>query len=489
MKKLIRPLAAALCAVTLLCLGACEKTPEQDIVVNKGGSELQDKIENSSGDKLSADSYQDVKESFKNSTGEITYNIDASFDLSDAEKASVVKMTPHFFTESEVEMFARALFGDAEIYEYSEERSKAELEEEILAIEQKINDKDWLLEYYGSEEQVESTLNSYYYPELASLKAEYENARDEVTPKPCDFQYHDINYYYRKTPWDNDSMTIDASAEVNGIPYYFQAVRQEGNDRMVSYISVYPHDLRNPVNEPFKYYQTTELTDEEIAEAKELVQSFLEETGMTNVKIKKVEKSGEDTYSLRITCLPVFGDLSLVSDAYYWTYKSDPGKYGASEEQYADIYSDTEIVFFVSKGQIMIFDYMSPMETEVLNENVQLKDYDSIVNAIKTQLEVMWTRNRFLEMGERMLASSFDDCTVDAEVNVTKIELNLIRTRVRDEPGSYYLLPAWVAYGSFNLHSITLPDGTERANGYTETLPLFAINAVDGSVINTAQGY
>ena len=119
---------------------------------------------------------------------------------------------------------------------------------------------------------------------------------------------------------------------------------------MVSYISIYPHDLRNPVNEPFKYFQSTELTDEEIAEAKELVQSFLEETGMTNVKIKKIEKSGEDTYSLRIECSPVFGDLSLVS-ADYWTFQSDPGKYGASEEQYADLYSDTEIVFLSAKDR------------------------------------------------------------------------------------------------------------------------------------------
>ena len=160
-----------------------------------------------------------------------------------------------------------------------------------------------------------------------------------------------------------------------------------------------------------------------------------------------------------------------------------------SEEQYADSYANTEIEFDVSKGQLMGFVYISPMEAEVLNENVQLKDYDSIVNAIKTQLEIMWTRNRFLDMEEGILSSSFDDCTVDAEVNVTRIELNLIRVRVRDEPGSYYLLPAWVAYGSFNLRNITMPNGTEVSENYSETLPLFAINAVDGSVINTAQGY
>ena len=74
-------------------------------------------------------------------------------------------------------------------------------------------------------------------------------------------------------------------------------------------------------------------------------------------------------------------------------------------------------------------------------------------------------------------------------MNVTRIELNLIRTRVRDEPGSYYLLPVWVAYGSYTRNSITMPTGTTIISICTETLPLFAINAVDGSVINTAQGY
>ena len=337
---------------------------------------------------------------------------------------------------------------------------------------------------------MESTLNSYYYPELEKLKAEYENARDEVTPKLSDLKYHTNDYYYKITPFDYDSMTIEASAKVNGVPYYFQVIKDDVGEPKISSIVVYPHDLRNPVNEPFKYFQSTELTDEEIAEAKELVQSFLEETGMTNVKIKSIQKRGGDgSYALIIYCSPTFGELSLVSDANYWTFHSDAGKYGSSEEQYVYSYANTEIDFDVSNGQIMEFSYRSPMEAEVLNENVQLKDYDSIVNAIKTQLEIMWTRNRFLDMEEGILSSSFDDCTVDAEVNVTRIELNLIRVRVRDEPGSYYLLPAWVAYGSFTRHSITLPNGTEMTSDYSESLPLFAINAVDGSVINTAQGY
>lgn len=489
MKKRIRLFAAALCAAMLFCVSACEKTPEQDIVVNKGESELQEKIESSTGEKLSADNYQDVKESFKSSTGEITYNIDASFDLADAEGAMALKVTPHFFTEAEAESIARALFGDAEIYEYSEELTKAELEEKILELEQTINDRDALLEYYGTEEQVDGMLSRVFYPRLEELKAEYETASDKVTKKLCDFKYY-TDEHYKDSNWTGDgNLTIKAYAEVSDTPYFFWLSKREDTEYKLSSIFMFPYDFKNPMHEN-NYYQTTELTDEEISEAKELVQAFLDKTGMDDLKIKKVEKAGGDgRYAVRVTCAPTFGDLSLVSNADYWTFQSDPGKYGASEEQYADSYASTEIQFDVSKGAIMGLVYVSPMDAEVLNENVQLKDYDSIVDAVKTQLEVMWTRTRFLGMEYDISSSMYDDCTIDAEVNVTRIELNLIRTRVRDEPGSYYLLPAWVAYGSYTLHSVTVPNGRTGVLNDSEELPLFAINAVDGSVINTSQGY
>ena len=82
--------------------------------------------------------------------------------------------------------------------------------------------------------------------------------------------------------------------------------------------------------------------------------------------------------------------------------------------------------------------------------------------------------------------------TVRKDVNVIQVELGLVRTRVKDSLTDFYLLPAYTFRASFVLYDQdgrVVADNEQMDPTGSFTKALLVVNALDGSIIDTALGY
>lgn len=476
-----RFLSAFICFVMLFTVSSCAETPKQDIVVNKGESNLEEIINSSQGSGVDTKSGDRVTESFKSASGEITFNIDAVLDVPEVDTIPVLKATLHHFTEDELKIYSDALFGENEVYEYYGEFSKEYYEKQILNVERLMGDRDAIADYYG-ESNVDEMQNETLPNMLAELKEHYDKAEDHV-PVPSDYKYHPDEYYKDWLEPTEGLLSFKASSTVNDVPLYLQVSKTNDTGYVSSRMYAYAYDP-NDIKHEHAYNQTTPFTDEEKAAAEELVLDFFEKTGLNCIITgsEVFEDNQYGTYGMNFDCAFEYGGVELCYPQ-HWTFLTDAGKCFPSEDVYAKTFLNSYIQVTVSNGIIIGLIIESPLDTEIINDNVRLLPREEIIENIKTQLEVMWSRGRFEAMcsdiGINAVTSSSE---FSAAINVIDIEFRLIRTRVRDDPNSYYIIPAWIVNGTYEVIDAAIFDELTA-------MPLLAINALDGSAINITQGY
>jgi hypothetical protein len=74
------------------------------------------------------------------------------------------------------------------------------------------------------------------------------------------------------------------------------------------------------------------------------------------------------------------------------------------------------------------------------------------------------------------------------DIHITDIELKLMRIRIKDRPGQYRMVPAWIFMGHKEIH---FKNGESKVQEPVPGVffPYAVINAIDGSVINISEGY
>lgn len=156
----------------------------------------------------------------------------------------VLRVRPKVITIAMARQMAKAVFGDAELYEYSEELSKAEIAEMIAACEQGLNDEA-IREDHG-EDTSQEWIDSVRDGRLAILeyyRNAYANAREEVSPVLCQWKFwpdepyaiHGFDYAGTDPSYTDEipkglSVTLRATTTVNGIPYEFWINNNESVD-------------------------------------------------------------------------------------------------------------------------------------------------------------------------------------------------------------------------------------------------------------------
>lgn len=78
----------------------------------------------------------------------------------------------------DVKRWAKAFYGTEDVYEATKQMTKSEIEEAILWRQQKINDRESLIEEGYSEADAD-TMIEYYKEQIESLKASYQKAPDD----------------------------------------------------------------------------------------------------------------------------------------------------------------------------------------------------------------------------------------------------------------------------------------------------------------------
>ena len=135
--------------------------------------------------------------------------------------------------------------------------------------------------------------------------------------------------------------------------------------------------------------------------------------------------------------------------------------------EYDAVWLSEILSVYVDDTGVIGFAYFYPGKiTETVNENVEMKDFDEIMDIFEKQIfyEGTWTAPN-IEYSEMI---------------ITKIQMNLFRLKLKDK-NEYVYVPVWDFIGTWETNRY----GTEPG----EEFSFLTINAVDGSIIDRNLGY
>lgn len=234
MKKYISLLLC--CAALWLC--ACG-SPEQSTEIPAAGGDVEPA--------------RSVNAEFTTDDGQI--KISVHDDNADAIPAAmpVLRVRPKAITSDMARQMAKGLFGKAELYEYSEELSKAEIVDMIAVYEYAVTDESIKADHGADAPQ--SWIESVRDARLAILeyyRNAYAMAREEVTPRACEWKFYPMEHYAvhgfdyaGSDPYYTDAfpagMSVDLRAvtELGGVPYEFWVNNNERVDFRNHSLSVF----------------------------------------------------------------------------------------------------------------------------------------------------------------------------------------------------------------------------------------------------------
>ena len=491
---------SALAALLLILLCGCQPTPESAIVVSKNDGALEAALEVTAQTPAQAPAEvtaapreaEIYTESFTNTDGNITFDVELETPVAEA-KLPVLRVTPKAIPAETARHVAEVLFGDAAFYEYSETRTRGELEELILSLRHLLADPSAMEARYGA---MKDDAAAWIEAEIAGYEAEYAAAPASGEAVPCAWEFHPHDWYVKPgwaVPVINDpeemgdtvSQYIIAETERDGLPYLFVVCNREAEDYRFHGIAcqVYNNTTDRAV------YASREPTQADMDKAGDEARALLDEMDLGDWVIDSCAATDlppGNSWSIVVKACPVYNGVKAV----HLQQMGYLDKYDA----YASNYFFEEMTFtFGDEGRLVGFALQSPLEVvETVNDNVAVLSFEEVMEAAKSRLRMtaLTSDPYALEQFYNMLMF-YPAAAVT--VHIDQAELGLVRTRIKDNAEDFYLLPAYVFrayYEIFDKNGQLLADSREFFTlDAAETQELIVVNAVDGSVINTSLGY
>ncbi len=452
----------------------CQAAPETAAVTSKNDGAFEAALEKTAEDAVTDNDEQTngsevYINSFTSSDGNITYTVDLNVPIV-TEAVPVLQVRPEEITSERATSIAASLFGDTEMYEYTEEMSKSELEEAILTIRQKLSDYDTILESCGGDEDFADYMVSVYEARLEKYETAYASASDTVEVIPCQWTFYPETHYLEYG--DSDSLYIMAQTEMDGIPYVFSACNRNKEDYRIHDIFVYTDTRKITTNEVYGR-GLEQPSDNEVESIQAQARTILDEMGLSDWIIDSCKvndrylSTGQTAYPITIKALPSYEGIPVVRQEQITSLKTG--------DAYASNYYYETIEFEFCGGQLTFFEYQAPLEiVNIVNDNISILSVEEIINAFEEQAAL--DDITAYQTGEEYEA-------VKVEKAVTDVEFGLTRIRIQNNETDFYLVPAYTFRGTSTLI---------YANGLKDLYSdetLLVVNAVDGSIINTALGY
>lgn len=288
----------------------------------------------------------------------------------------VLRVRPKAITSDMARQMAKGLFGKAELYEYSEELSKAEIADMIAAYEYAVTDESIKADHGADAPQ--SWIESVRDARLAILeyyRNAYAMAREEVTPRACEWKFYPMEHYAvhgfdytGSDPYYTDAfpagMSVDLRAvtELGGVPYEFWVNNNERVDFRNHSLSVFVLMPDSGGTADERRAQTRELymsmglysdaaADEgalnaACARAAELAEKMgLGEWRFTAAAADRTEITGEG-WQIDVTGRPVY-------EGYPVNWQNTAGQ---------DFSSESLTIRMTNSGALIELQYTSPME-------------------------------------------------------------------------------------------------------------------------------
>ena len=539
-----------LLAMLMLIMGfttACQKTPDNPTVIGKDGSKLEKIIKSSSGNKSGQTGDTQVTrytDSFRGADKNVTVNIDADVVMPSG-KIPVVKVEPYKIPMEQVKAMAEVLFQGNPAYETQIVMTKGELEEKILELKGEISNEEALLVRYNDDQEMVNKVKENYEQRITEYERLYTTAPETHTPKETDWTFHPGIYYRDKVEAEGELAMYGNLDQTNGenddIGTAFQATSIIEGYRgaiQVSHGGGFVFGMGSQAYGDFGWWSSYDSKPMDISKevAIAMVEDALLKMGITHMELFKCTAygdpklysnnfsseedalkaaasgdrptitepvEGEDVYSYSMTFVPTYEGIAV--------HDMSPFQNGGSEHGVNHSYESISVN--VSNGMITYLYWSDPMEQiEVENDDVATITFKEAAKIFKKQMGIEYTIGKLTRSD--MEDSNFEDFADDeenrayyealkgayeeyqeylsqiesGEIHITDIELKLMRIRIQNRPGEYRMVPAWIFLGYEELH---FKDGKSKIQEPEpgQLYPYAVINALDGSIINIAEGY
>ena len=468
----------SLAVILALSLSGCKESPEEEIVAGKEAERFEQLLQ-----ETGASAQQDAEESgengfrefrheakFSGSDGKVTVEVDAAVKEWAGAKP-VYRVAPHWVETKDLQNWAEVFFEGNTVYDKRLEKSRSEIEKEILRLKREM-DEESLQEEYGADPEILEHAAEFYREQIALYEDLYETAPETVERRETSWEYRPSAYYSMEqglVPTEEEialdkTMKLKVEADVDGNTYEIWSSNRREDDFMRQNIwFVTPHEI----------YDWEKLSDSEES-AVELVQGILDRLGMSTWKVHSctpVELENHEAY-YHILCQNSYSGMPVAVL---------PQLESIGGEEYAARYYYESLEFNVSNGKICFAALESPMDlTAVETENASVLSFEEIMERFQQQMEVQYTEAYLADGEEPEAGKSY-------LIRVNRIEQELIRIKIPDNEKEFYLVPAWNFYGTVNGQEAEREGGEGGATG--SELPLLTLKAVYGTVINTGLGY
>ncbi len=436
--------------VIFLLLTACQPTPEEDIVVNRGDGALEAAIAAtavpSEQPLLPVD---EVGQRVEHWTDELTIRgltctIDADIVLPDKKIFPVYRVRQRTLDAATAAQVLDYFLADATgACETTRTREQVLLD---LMAARKGNyvsyDGVSVWEPYDGQEE-----------DIARLEQELQNTPEETFGPVPDTVPLDPPYTYALP--DGGRVRVQVSQDsLYATAYGVYSIVQPENWVMDG--EAYPGE---PAGTTLKNVKLTQ------AEAEAMAQAFLEQAGLTYLGLAEAEKARilqditYETLSEGWQLIYVRSDGGCIP-VYY--YNQQTGYLYQRSEDYAPRWYPEALRLYVDENGIQSFEWSRPLEiVETMNENVLLLEFDEIREQITQAIA-----HGYAYMSEKMGGSG------NYAVTVNRIVLTNVLVPMRDTVEYQMLVPAWLVF-------------YQQQMGAAEPLTAFiAVNAVDGSTID-----
>ncbi|MDO4544276.1 MAG: DUF6034 family protein [Clostridia bacterium] len=475
MKRLLTLLLVAL----MLCTLACQPTPEDDVVVNKGEGVFEQRIEeaqeregyqvlaptqDASVPILEQPPYEHPsrwEEYIEYSNFDVTISADIEV-AGDAYPVVGVRTSDFAEKEGEILRILETLIPDAEgmrngIYTYEDYASRIE----ILSLGRFDSD---LMKYveYDEEERIDAE------KEMAEL---YE----EMKLLPHEEDFVDFSGFVTAVGSQTSYLTSEGKR-------WYVTITENGFSVSQGKGGVYPEDYyinvspAQPGQPQPTPYPNIMISQEE---AKTYAEDFLKQGAETPWAILKAEPAGMLKYSFNaeetadrtetqgylVTCARRIGEVSLYTDL----SSGGSARLHFDEALYSVPLETETLSLFVDENGVYGMWWNNPIEAEeTVANNIELLPFEEIQRIFRQTLK------NGLSWSEEVEAYRVDGELIPSRRGyVEKIELSYVIVQEKDKSGYYLMAPAWMFYYMTGIERETNEDG----------FSIIAINAVDGSRI------
>ncbi len=492
----------ALCLILML-LAACQPTPDKPVVVNKGDGQIEQKIAAQADAPLPTDLPQDgtrIQKTIKHPNLNISIDIDATAVIEQGKAMPAVKVTPHRFTQEEVDRIYDTYVGDAHFFrvpdgETWDFRAKQDIAETEVRLEYTKKERSDPASIDRAEKGVDRARKKYL---QAKKSAEFAAVSHRLCKENLVFGgdlTEGVYGYFEK----------------DGQAYLFTAVNDADGTSSEMSLERFREDVKGEIFEEWMELlprisileQGKSLREIPYADALGIAEAAVQSFGAKGMALAHAEAKQYPENTL--TSYYTFYFTRVVNGV--------PCKYDttgiANDEGYSDIWNYEQLMVTVDQYGLKCINWTAPCDvTQQLSKSTAMIPFEEAMDRFA---KMVFVKNSYLEdemklavtLAERGPAiydrsgnTGKDSLKVERlVVHINRITLGLMRVQSGEE---YLLIPVWDFYGyreaftadGRDIYILAYEHTSEGQAPYKPYIgSVMTISAIDGSIIDRNKGY